>query len=69
VLAEFREHGLGGLAVVKASCKTPADGWYLALEWALNLDEQSIREQREKFLARTSATLLERREEPCDDNE
>ena len=54
---------------MKAGCNTPADGWYLALEWALNLNEQSIREQREKFLARTSATLLERRVEACDDNE
>lgn len=69
VLAEYHEHGLGGLAVVKAGCRTPADGWYLALQWALNLDEQSVREQREKRLARTSATLLERRAELCDNNE
>ena len=68
VLAEYREHRLGGLAVVKAGSKTPVDGWYLALEWALNLDEESIREQREKVLARTRATVLERRVEPCDDN-
>jgi ParB/RepB/Spo0J family partition protein len=69
VLAEYRAHQLGGLAVVKANCKTPADGWYLALEWALNLDEESIRAQREKVLSRTRANLLERRREPCDDNE
>ena len=50
-------------------CKTPVDGWYLALQWALNLDEESIRQQREKFVARTRASLLERRVEPCDDNE
>ena len=67
VFAEYREHRLGGLAVVKADCRTPADGWYLALQWALNLDEESIREQRERFLARTRANLLERRVEPCDD--
>ena len=69
VLAEYREHRLGGLAVVKAGSKTPVDGWYLALQWALNLDEESIRQQREKFLARTRANLLERRAEPCDDND
>jgi hypothetical protein len=69
VLAEYREHRLGGLAIVKAECKTPVDGWYLALQWALNLDEESIREQREKFLARTRATVLERRIEPCDQTE
>lgn len=69
VLAEYREHRLGGLALTKADCKTPVDGWYLALEWALNLDEESIRRQREKVLARSRANLLERRIEPCDDNE
>jgi ParB/RepB/Spo0J family partition protein len=67
MFAEYREHRMGGLAVVKADCKTPADGWYLALQWALNLDEESICEQRERFLARTRANLLERRVEPCDD--
>ena len=69
VLAEHNEHGLGGLAVVKAGSQTPVDGWYLALQWALNLDEESIREQREKFLARTRATVLERRVRPCDHTE
>jgi ParB/RepB/Spo0J family partition protein len=69
VLAEYREHRLGGLAVVKADCKTPADGWYSALQWALNLDEESIRRQRENIEARTRVNLLERRAEPCDDNE
>jgi len=68
VLAEYREHRLGGLAVVKADCKTPADGWYLALQWALNLDEESIRQQREQSLVRTSATVLERREDLCDES-
>jgi len=69
VLAEYREHQLGGLALTKANCKTPVDGWYLALEWALNLDEESVRRQQEKVLARSRANLLERRIEPCDDNE
>ena len=31
VLAEYQEHHLGGLALVKAACTTPVDGWYLAL--------------------------------------
>jgi len=69
VLAEYREHQLGGLALTKADCRTPVEGWYLALQWALNLDEESIRQQREKVLARARASLLERRIEPCDDNE
>ena len=66
VLAEYREHRLGGLTVTTAGCKTPVDGWYLALQWALRLDEESVREQREKILARTRETL-ERRVEPCDE--
>lgn len=69
VLAEYKEHHLGGLATVKAGSQTPADGWYLALEWVLNLDEESVRKQRERVLARSRANLLERRREPCDDNE
>ncbi len=69
VLGEYRQHQLGGLAVVKAGSKTPVDGWYLALEWALHLDEESIREQRETILARTRANVLERRVEPCDQTE
>jgi len=69
VLAEYREHQLGGLALTKAGCKTPVDGWYLALKWALNLDEESIRQQRERILARSRANLLRRRVAPCADNE
>lgn len=69
VLAEYREHRLGGLALAKAARETAVDGWYLALEWALNLDEESIRQQREKVAARARASLLERRVEPCDDDQ
>jgi len=69
VLTEYREHQLGGLALTKADCKTPVAGWYLALQWALNLDEESIHQQRERVLARSRANLLEQRIEPCDDNE
>lgn len=69
VLTEYREHHLGGLTVVKGESKTPVDGWYLALQWALHLDEESIREQREKALSRIQAAALERRAEPCDEIE
>lgn len=69
VLAEYREHCLGGLALAAARSRTAVDGWYLALQWALHLDEDSIREQREKTLTRTQATILERRVDLCDDAE
>ena len=29
VLAEYKRHGLGGLAVTQAGGQTPVDGWYL----------------------------------------
>ena len=38
-----------------------------ASQWALNLDEESVRRQRETILSRTRASLLKRRAEPCDD--
>lgn len=69
LLAEYRGHRFGGLAIVKAECKTPVDGWYVALQWALHLDEESIREQREKVLAQARAAVLERRAEPCNETE
>ena len=55
------------ISLVKAACTTPVDGWYLALRWALNLDEESVRRQRETILSRTRANLLKRRAEPCED--
>lgn len=66
VLAEYREHRLGGLALATAKCETPVDGWYLALQWALHLDEESIHEQREKILAKTRE-ILKRRVDPCNE--
>jgi hypothetical protein len=68
VFAEYREHRLGGLALTAANSQTAVDGWYLALQWALRLDEESVREQREKILARTRE-ILERRVDPCDEIE
>ena len=53
--------------MTKAGSLAPLDGWYLALQWVLNLNDESIREQREKFLARSRATILERRAELCDE--
>jgi len=46
VLAEYQNHEVGGLAVTRANCQSPVDAWYLALQWVLHLDEESIREYR-----------------------
>jgi len=58
VLAEYQNHEVGGLAVIRANCQSPADAWYLALQWVLHLDEESIREYRAKRLAQTRAKVL-----------
>lgn len=41
-----------------ANCKTPLDGWRLALQWALNLDPDSVEEQRLAAEAREHKRLL-----------
>jgi len=69
VLAEYREHRVAGLLMAKAKCETPLAAWYLALQWVLHLDAQSVEEQREKVLQRTRANILEREVEPCSENE
>jgi ParB/RepB/Spo0J family partition protein len=66
VLQEYQGHESGGLRLLGSGCQTPVDGWYAALQWALHLDEDSIREQREKIRARTSAALLKKEAESCD---
>jgi len=60
VLAEYREHRIGGLTGM--DCKTPVDAWYLALQWALHLDEESVNEQRERVLQRQQRAVVERAE-------
>ena len=67
VLAEYREHRLGGLAVVKAECKTPVDGWYLALEWALESGRGEHPRTTREIPRASPRDILERRVEPCDD--
>jgi ParB/RepB/Spo0J family partition protein len=69
ILAEYQNHNLGGLTLTTANCKTPVDAWYLALQWVLHLDEESVKEQREKILQRQKTAIVEQIEEedePCD---
>ena len=67
VLAEYREHRLGGLAVVKADCKTPADGWYLALAMGAESGRGEHPRTTREIRGADLRELLERRVEPCDD--
>lgn len=53
VKAEAANSQEGPLLLVKEDCSTPLEGWRLALQWALNIDSQSIKQQedaaRERF--------------------
>jgi len=62
VLAEYREHRVGSLFLASLGCETPVDAWYLALQWALHLDEASVNEQRERVLQRQQRAVVEREE-------
>ncbi len=60
VNGEYQQHRIGALFLTAAGCKTPVDAWYLALKWVLNLDEESIAQQKERFLRRRKTAVLER---------
>jgi len=63
VLGEYKGHNLGSLALATAKWLTPVDAWYLALQWVLHLDDESVNEQREKVLQRRQVAILEQAEE------
>jgi ParB/RepB/Spo0J family partition protein len=67
ILGEYQRHEIGGLMLTKGNCQTPLDAWYSALQWALHLDEDSIREQEKRILARNRTNVLRRRTELCDE--
>lgn len=49
VVAERDSAQVGPLLLTKHRCKTAVDGWNLALDWVLNMDPDSIEEQRQLF--------------------
>ena len=57
VLDELEERECGGLMVAAEGCKSPLDGWYAALRWAVHFDRESLHEQ-EAFAARRSEKRL-----------
>jgi ParB/RepB/Spo0J family partition protein len=63
VLAEYKGRLTGGLTLARATCVSPVEAWYLALQWVLHLDEKSVNEQREKVLQRQRTAVLKREEE------
>jgi hypothetical protein len=49
---EYEKLNHASKALAVANCKTPLDGWRLALQWAINLDPESVEEQRRAAEAR-----------------
>ena len=43
----------GPLILAQEGCKTALDGWKMALQWAINLDKDSVEKQRRRFLSKT----------------
>ncbi len=53
VIQEEQQDQLNGpLIIASEDCKTPLDGWSAALQWAMHLDRQSVKEQEEAARAK-----------------
>lgn len=55
---ELERQETGALLVTAERCKTPVDGFYAALRWAMHLDRQSIEDQERAARARSRHPLL-----------
>lgn len=42
---EFQSQTEGPLIIAAEDCRTPLDGWIAALQWAMHLDRQSVKDQ------------------------
>jgi ParB-like chromosome segregation protein Spo0J len=63
VVAEHECHDVAASALTSGNCRTPLDGWCLALQWVLHLDAASINEQRERVAERLRTHALAREAE------
>lgn len=59
IQTETQRQELGALLVTVERCKTPVDGFYAALRWAMHLDRQSVEDQERAARARSRQPLLE----------
>lgn len=66
LLVEYEGRKMAALQLTKVGAKTPVDGWYAALQWAMHLDEASVQEQREKSIERARSHTIQREEYPDD---
>ena len=57
---ECEARRVGPLAVAAADCKTPLDGWFAALTWAIHLDDESVKRQRARIAQRLKKRIIQR---------
>jgi ParB/RepB/Spo0J family partition protein len=55
---EAQRQDVGALLVTVEHCRTPVDGFYAALRWAMHLDRQSVEDQERAARARSRQSLL-----------
>jgi ParB/RepB/Spo0J family partition protein len=53
LLDELHSNADGPLILASEGCRTPLDGWNLALKWAMHLDKRSVEEQERAARGRT----------------
>jgi len=62
IQSEAQRREVGALLVTTEQCRTPVDGFYSALRWAMHLDRQSIEDQERAARARSRQPLPEESE-------
>jgi ParB family chromosome partitioning protein len=62
IQTEVERQEVGALLVTAERCKTPVDGFYAALRWAMHLDRQSAQDQERAARARSRQLLPEESE-------
>lgn len=62
IRAEVQRQEVGALLVTAEQCKTPVDGFYAALRWAMHLDRQGIEDQEQAARARSRQAMSEESE-------
>ena len=63
VIAEAKNRVVGPTAVVVAGAKTAVEGFYLALDWVMNLDTETVEKQRKSATGKQREDLLKLYEE------
>lgn len=61
VQAEVASRAHGPLLLATENCQTPLDGFYLALQWAMHMDNHSVEAQERAARAKTQPRHLRRR--------